>query len=122
MSKVKLVLILAAVAFVVMAGEQVVVAEWKNWEFQDELHDLASLLGQRIGLTDLQSDDNLRNAVVVKAARLGIQLSPTQVIVQRSGSKQAPVVHLAADYDASIELPKYSFTLHFTPSSTTRSF
>ena len=42
-------------------GGQIGVAEWTNLQLQDDLRDISSSLGPRIGLADPQSDEDLRN-------------------------------------------------------------
>ena len=37
--------------------------------------------------------------------------------LQHTGTAEEAALYLAADYDAHIKLPGYSFTLHFAPSS-----
>ncbi len=101
-----------------------VVAEWTNLEFQDDLHDISSSLASRIGLTAPPSDQEIRVIVMRKADRRGISLTPAQITVVRSGPRDnlyANVI-LAAEYDISIDVPGYSFPLHFAPSSSKRSF
>jgi hypothetical protein len=122
MGKTKLVVGLAAVGLAIATGGQVGVAEWSNLQFQDDLRDVSSMAGTRMGVTAPLSDDELRNTVIKKAYQRGISLEPKQVTVVRSGPAEAPQIYLAADYEASVTLPWYSFPLHFTPSSTKRSF
>ena len=117
MRKVKLILGVAVIAVALMAGGQIGLAEWTNLEFQDDLHDVSASLGQRIGMVAPQSDEEIRNLVIRKADRRGISLEPSQVTVQRSGSREAPVIYLAVEYDVPVNLPGYSFSLHFSPSS-----
>ena len=117
--KVKIKIILGGALFVLLAsmGLQIGASELAYYELQDELKDLASLNSARIGLAAPSSDDDLREAVVAKARAHDIALEPDQVEVQRSGTAEAPVIFLAADYRARIALPGYTFTLHFKPTS-----
>ncbi len=122
MGKAKIVVGLIALAGVAMAGWQVASCEIANTELQSDLHDLAAQIGTRIGLDPQKSDDELRASVIRKAENLGIHLEPNQVSVQRTGESEgtsrAPVVVLAVDYTARVNLLVYSFSLHFNPSST----
>ncbi len=113
---------LAVVVAVMGVGGQIGVAEWTNLQLQDDLRDISSSLGPRIGLADPQSDEDLRNVVIGKAQRHGISLDPKHITVRRTGTGAAPAIYLAVDYDATIHLPGYSFTLRFVPSSEKKSF
>lgn len=117
MSKTKLVLGFAILVLAVSTVGQIGVAEWDNLELQDDFRDVSSMAGARIGVNAPQSDDDLRNAIVRKAYRRGIYLEPKQVTVRRTGTPEAPVVWIGADYEVRVTLPGYSFPLHFTPSS-----
>jgi hypothetical protein len=122
MRRLTIILALAIVVFAVMLGGQVVVAEWTNLEFQDDLHDISTDLASRIGLTAPPSDQEIRALVLRKADRRGISLRPGQIKVTRSSPPENPNISLAADYEESINVPGYSLVLHFTPSSSKKSF
>jgi hypothetical protein len=66
------------------------------------------------------TDQELIDSIVKKAQEHQITLAPEQITVQRIGSPGAPAVYVAADYMVPVNLPGYSFTLHFTPSSGNR--
>jgi len=120
MKTAKLILAFALIALAVIAGWQIASCELANFELADDLRDLAAQTGNRIGLTAPRTDDELRSAVIRKAKEHDIDLESKQVTVHRTGSPQAPVI--AADYNVRVNLPGYSFTLHFTPSSRNKSF
>jgi len=109
---------IAVVVVVLVVGWKFLQPVWANFELQDDLHDLAAQTSSRIGLSAPPSDDGLRDIVINKAARYDIQLDPRQVTVRRSGTAEAPVFYIAADYTVPVSLPGYTFTLHFTASST----
>jgi hypothetical protein len=69
-----------------------------------------------------QTDQAMIDAVIKKAQDHQITLTPEQVTVQRIGTPGAPAAYVAADYSVPVELPGYSFTLHFTPSSGNKGF
>ena len=92
--------------------------ELANFRLQEDMHDLAAEAGARVGYVVARSDDDFREAVVHKAKEYGIELKPNQVVVQRTGSGTNSTTYLAADYWAPVKLAWFSFTLHFTPSST----
>jgi hypothetical protein len=122
MRTLKFALGLAVLVFVAIAGWQIGACEVANIRFRDDLQDLATQSGVRIGLTNAKSDDDFRNAVLGKAEHYGIELAPDQVIVERTGSSVTGTISLGADYTVPIHLPGFSFTLHFTPASGVRSY
>ncbi|MBZ5549815.1 MAG: hypothetical protein LAO22_17960 [Acidobacteriia bacterium] len=113
----KYVFVIAVAVAAIFVAWQFAAPELANVEFQDDLHDLSSQASSRIGLTTPKSDEELRNIIILKAARYDIELEPKQVTVKRSGSDQALVFFLAVDYTVPINLPGYSVTLHFAPTS-----
>jgi hypothetical protein len=120
--KAKIILALAVLGLVLIAGWQIVSCELANLELQSDLQDIAAEIAARIGLSEQTSDENLRNAVIRKAEHYDIRLRPEQVTVQRTGTGDQSKVYLAVDYHARVNLLVYSFTLHFTPSSTKKAF
>jgi hypothetical protein len=117
MGKAKLILGLAILCLTAIAGWQIASCELANIELQSDMRDIAAQVGSRIGLEALNSDEDLRNAVIRKAKEHDIQLEPAQVTVQRTGGDKSLAISLAADYKARVNLFLYSFSLHFTPSS-----
>jgi len=109
---------IAVVVAVVMVGWEILEPEITNIVFQDELHDVAAQAGMRIGLPVPTSDEEIRNAVIRRALRHDISLEPKQVTVRRGTQEDAAALYLAVDYTVPVKLPGYSFTLHFTPTST----
>jgi hypothetical protein len=122
MRTVKIILGLAVLVFVAIAGWQLGAAEVANIRLRDDMQDLATQSGVRIGLTGAKSDDDFRNAVLGKAEQYGIELAPDQVTVQRTGSSVTGTISIRADYKVPIHLPGFSFALHFTPASGVRSY
>lgn len=120
MQTLKIILGLALLVLVSIAGWQIGASELANIKLRDDMQDLASQLGSRIGLTTPSSDEDFRNAVVAKARQYDIQLAPEQVTVQRTGSGVTATIYLAANYTVPIHLPGFSFTLHFTTESDKR--
>jgi hypothetical protein len=114
----KILLGMAVLALAVAVGWQIASCEIANLELQSDMRDISAQVASRIGLEALNSDDDLRNAVIHKAQEYGIQLEPWQVTVQHTGSGKTVTTYLAADYKARVNLLVYSFTIHFTPSST----
>jgi hypothetical protein len=88
MRTVKIILGLAVLIFVSIAGWQIGACEVANIRLRDDMEDLASQSGVRIGLTTARSDDDFRNAVLGKARQYDIELAPDQVRC----SAQAPAL------------------------------
>jgi hypothetical protein len=117
MGKVKVILGLAVLVLAVVAGWQIASHELANLELTEEMRDMAVQTGAHIGLLSFKTDEEFRDAVIRAAKTHEIQLEPEQVTVQRTGTPQAPIIFLAADYKARVKLPGFSFTLHFHPTS-----
>jgi hypothetical protein len=117
MGKLKLVFGLAILVLAVIAGWQIASCELANYELAEEMRDMAVQTGAHIGLGSFKTDEEFRDAVIRSAERHEIQLAPQQVTVQRTGTSQLPIIFLAADYKARVNLLGFSFTLHFHPTS-----
>lgn len=109
------IVILAVIALAAPFCWQIVSSEIANSELQEDLRTLASQNAARLGLSAPSSDNDFRNAVVEKAREHGIRLEPAQVIVQRTGTTDAPGTNLSADYTVMIGVPGFSYPLHFNP-------
>jgi hypothetical protein len=118
MGTLKLILALAVIVAVGMACAQIVPPVLANYSFQDDLRQIA-IMG---GSSPNRTDEDLLKDVLKKAKEHEIELEPTQVKVQRIGSPGAMAVFVAADYTLPVNLPGYSFTLHFNPSSGNKGF
>jgi hypothetical protein len=117
MKKIKIILALAAFYFLFSAAWQVGACELGNIELKDDLQDIVSQLGVRIGASDVASDDELRTMVLRKAEKYNIPLAPEQVIVMRDGYGKNANIYLEADYSVPINLPRFTFSMYFNPSS-----
>jgi len=116
-NKFKLILAVALLALIVSTGWQLASCELANYELQDDLKDIASQAGARIGMARPSSDDELQQAVVARARNHDIQIDPAQVTVRRSGTEEAPVIFLTVNYTAKIGLPGCSVIFHFHTTS-----
>ena len=105
-----------AIIAVIYSGFQIIPPELSNYSFQDDLRNIA-MVG---GANPRQTDQDLVESIIKKAQEHQITLAPEQVTVQRIGTPGAPAVYVAVDYSVPVNLPGYSFTLHFTPSSGNR--
>ena len=118
MGTVKAIVGFLAIIFVVYAGFQIIPPELSNYSFQDDIRSVA-MLGTS---NPHQTDQDLVNAVIRKAQEHEIVLTPERVTVQRIGTPGLLSVYVAADYSVPVNLPGYSFSLHFTPSSGNKGF
>jgi hypothetical protein len=108
---------LILVAVVAIIGWQIASWELAKLELQEDLVDLASQAGTRIGMTEPSTPEEVRGAIVDDAHKYGIQLDPAQVTVARTGTLAPPWLHIAAAYEAPVKLPGFWFMLHFTITS-----
>lgn len=122
MRRIKIILLTALLALAVVMIWQVGSSEVANALLQGDMHDLASQVGVAATYSSPRSDEDFRAAVIRKAKDHGIDLKPEQVTVQRPDSGGNTPMYLAADYSVSVNLPYYSFVLHFTPSSDKQAF
>lgn len=115
--KLGIIVAVGVLVWIFSAAWQVGAAELANVELRDDMRDMVSQLGARIGFSPAKSDEDFRNAVVQKAQKYGIELAPGQVTVERIVSGDKTDIYLAADYRASIHVIGFSRTLHFKPES-----
>ena len=108
---------IAILFLICSAGWQIGACKLASLELRDDMHDMASQLGARIGLNNASSDDEFRKEVVRRARKYDIELTPEQVTVQRTGEGIEGRIYLAADYTVPVHLPGFSFQLHFNPES-----
>ncbi len=108
---------IALVAAMGVAGWRIIEPEITATIFQDELRDAAAQLGWRTGVTPPDSDDELKNVAIRKAATHGIRLVPKQVAVRHRGTGESTTWFIAVDYTVPVNLLVYSYDLHFNPTS-----
>jgi len=117
MRQIKVLLGLLALALAVVAGYQITAAVIANMALQEDMHDMASQAGARVGMLAPPSDEELVRNIVGKAKDRGIEVDPAQITVRRTTSGLYTTIYLAADYRRPISMGLFSFPLHFTPSS-----
>jgi hypothetical protein len=96
---------------------QVGAAELANTNLRDDMQDMGSQVGTHIGFNRPPTDDEMTQAVIRKAGERGIELRPNQITVRRVGEEPRSTFYLAADYNRTVNLLVFSFSMHFTPSS-----
>jgi len=107
-------LILGVGIFVAMGlvGLKIIPPYFSNYEFED------SLKTEALQATySTRSEEDVRDAVIKHARNFDIALTPKQVHVSRVGGFGQGTLAIDAEYSVPIELPGYSTTLEFHPSS-----
>jgi hypothetical protein len=102
-----------AVILVVVALFQVAPPLMANYSFQDDLRQVAMMDGAAYQKTD----DDVRNDVMRKVKERDLPIEPKQVTVERISTPGLLAVYVAADYKVTVNLPGYSFDMHFNPTS-----
>lgn len=102
------------IALGVVAGWQIASCEWAYYELREDLRDIAAQNGARIGLNTMDTDDAIRGYVIGRAKQHAIELQPSEVTVQRTGTAEAQGLYVAVDYYQAIKLAGLSFKMHFT--------
>ena len=102
----------AVFAALVVAGIKIVPPFFANYELED------SIKSEALQATySTRTEEDIRAAIIKQARNYDIPLTPKQVQVSRSGSFGTGVLNIEADYSVQIDLPGYSTTLEFHPSS-----
>jgi len=117
MKKPALLLGILVLAIGVTVGWQIGASELANYQLRDDLQDIASESGARIGLKSPASDSDLRREIVADARLDGIHLQPGQITVHRSSNGEAPVIFLQVDYSRPVWIAGWAFHLNFSVSS-----
>lgn len=89
-----------------------------NYSFQDDLKMVAMMDGPDARKTE----DDVRTDVLRKAKEHDLPISPKQVTVQRIDTPGVAAIYIATDYSVTINLPGYSFDMHFDPNSGNKGF
>jgi hypothetical protein len=106
------------IAAVILGLFEVVPPMMTNYSFQDDLKSVALM----DGASPSKTEDDIRGDVLRKAHEHELPIQEKQVTVQRINTPGMSAVYVAADYSVTINLPGYSFDLHFTPSSGNKGF
>lgn len=112
MGTLKLILGVGLIVMLGFLGLKVVPVFFSNYQFEDfikeeALHSTYSTL----------SEDDIRDTVIKHAHDYDIDLTAKQVHVSRTGSNGTGSLTIEADYTVSIDLPGYSTTVEFHPST-----
>ncbi len=112
MATLKLIFVLAIFAALVLAGIKVIPPYFSNYELEDSIKTEAL---QSTYTT--RTEEDIREAVIKQARSYDIALTAKQVHVTRVGGNGTGSISIEAEYSVPIELPGYSTTLDFHPSS-----
>ena len=112
MATFKLILGLGVILVVAFLGIKTIPVYFSNYEFEDSIKEeaLHSTYSTR-------SEDDIRDAVIKHAHDYDIDLTAKQVHVSRTGMNGNGSLTIEADYTVSIDLPGYSTSVEFHPSS-----
>jgi hypothetical protein len=118
MGTIKLLVGLLVIVAVVWAIFQIVPPIMSNYSFQDEIRTVALIDGASMQKTD----EDIRNDVLRKAREHELPIEAKQITVQRLATPGLSSLYVAADYSVTVNLPGYSFDMHFTPNSGNKAF
>ena len=102
-----------AILLVVVCCFEVIPPMMANYSFTDDLRNVALMDGGNFQKTD----EDVRTDVMRKVKEHDLPIEPKQVTVQRINTPGLTAVYVAADYSVTINLPGYSFDMHFNPNS-----
>jgi len=112
MATLKLVFAFALFALVGLVAIKLLPPFFSNYEFEDSIKNeaLQSTYSAR-------TEDDIRESVIKHAHDYDIALTPKQVKVVRTGNYGNGNLTIEADYSVPLDLPGYSTTINFHPSS-----
>ena len=102
-----------AILFVVLGCFEVAPPMMANYSFADDLRNVALMDGGNFQKTD----EDVRTDVMRKVKDENLPIEPKQVTVQRINTPGMSALYIAADYSVTVNLPFYSFDMHFNPNS-----
>ncbi|MFZ3343110.1 MAG: hypothetical protein WA609_02845 [Terriglobales bacterium] len=111
----KLILTFGVLISIAVVGLKVIPPCYSNYEFEDALKDdaLQATYSNR-------SVDDVRILVIKHARDYDIPLTPQQVHIVRTGGFGTGTLEIDAQYSVPLELPGYSTTLDFHPSTSNK--
>jgi hypothetical protein len=101
--------VMVAVAFL---GIKIVPVFFSNYQFEDFIKEEALHSSY-----STRTEDDIRGAVIKHARDYDIPLTPQQVHVSRTGVNGNGSLTIEVEYSVSIDLPGYSTTIDFHPST-----
>jgi hypothetical protein len=106
---------LAVMAAMVIVGVKVVPVYFNNYEFEDAVKNEALQ-----ATYSSRTEDDIRDTVIKRAKDYDIALTPKQVKVSRTGQNGNGNLSIDVVYTMDINLPGYSTTVEFHPSSSNK--
>lgn len=112
MATLKLIFGFAVFAALALVGLKVIPPYFSNYELED------AIKTESVQATySTRSEDDIREAIIKQARNYDIMLTPKQVKVTRVGGFGNGSLNIEAEYSVPLDLPGYSTTLEFHPSS-----
>jgi len=112
MATLKLLFGVGVIVAVALLGIKIVPVFFSNYQFEDFIKEEALHSSY-----STRSEDDIRAAVIKHAHDYDIPLTPQQVHVSRTGVNGNGSLTIEAEYSVSIDLPGYSTTIDFHPST-----
>jgi hypothetical protein len=95
-----------------LVGFKVIPPFFANYELEDAIKTEATQ-----STYSTRSEEDIREAVIKEARNYDIALTPKQVHISRIGGFGTGTLAIDAEYSVPVELPGYSTTLDFHPST-----
>ena len=112
MGTLKLIFGVAVFGILVLVGIKIIPPFFSNYEFEDAIKTEAVQ-----STYSARTEEDIREAVIKQARSYDIALTPKQVRVTRVGGFGNGSLDIEADYSVPVDLPGYSTTLEFHPST-----
>ena len=112
MATLKLIIGVAAIGFVILLCIKLIPPFFANYELEDSIKTEAMQ-----STYSTRTEEDIRQTIIKQARNYDIALTPKQVRVTRNGSIGTGTLEIEADYSVPVELPGYSTTLEFHPST-----
>jgi hypothetical protein len=112
MATLKLVFGVAIFLALALVGVKIIPPYFSNYELEDAIKTEALQ-----ATYSTRTEDDVRETIIKQARNYDIALTPKQVHISRVGGFGTGTLAIEADYSVPIELPGYSTTIEFHPSS-----
>jgi hypothetical protein len=112
MATLKLTIGLALFCMLGLVGVKLIPPYFSNYELEDEIKTEALQ-----ATYSTRSEDDIRDVIIKHARNYDIALTPKQVRISRVGGFGTGTLAIEADYSVPVDLPGYSTTIEFHPSS-----
>jgi hypothetical protein len=112
MATLKLVFGFALFGLVALVGIKLIPPFFSNYELEDAIKTEATQ-----STYSTRTEDDIRESIIKTARNYDIALTAKQVHVSRAGGYGTGTLAIEAEYGVPVEIPGYSTTLNFHPSS-----